>query len=357
MKAIARRAIAARGPHPLAAWLQLATREQSDPDRLALLLEAVRRYQAHPHRRRSRTMPVVAQVGSAKLLDYGGDGPPLLCVPSLVNPSWILDFEPRRSLVRTLRAAGFRALLLDWGEPDEHERGFSLDDYVVLRLQPLVAALGGPVTLVGYCLGGTLTLALAALAPALVERLVLLAAPFHFDGYPEPRRAELAQFWRDHGPAAAALGALPMEILQLAFWSLDTDALAAKFLRFAAMAPDSLAARRFVMMEDWANSGPPLSAPSARQCFEAFFAENQPGAGGWRIGATLVDPASVVARALVVASRADRLVPHAAAAPVARRMPAATLLDLSVGHVGMVAGSQARRQLFNPLVAWLRACS
>ena len=46
--------------------------------------------------------------GSARLLDYGGAGRPVLFVPSLVNRAYILDLAPGRSLVRHLAARGRR---------------------------------------------------------------------------------------------------------------------------------------------------------------------------------------------------------------------------------------------------------
>ncbi len=69
----------------------------------------------------------------------------------------------------------------DFGEPTEEDRFSDLDYYVeglVRRCVRKVLALTGQpnLNLVGYCLGGTLSLLYAALHPTSVARLVLLTA-------------------------------------------------------------------------------------------------------------------------------------------------------------------------------------
>ena len=287
-----------------------------------------------------------------RVLDYGGDGPPVLLVPSLINPSWVLDLEPRRSLVRDLRQRGHRCFLIDWGEPTSEELGFDIGDYITRRLLPAISALPGPLALVGYCLGGTMALAAAQLAADRVRALALIAAPWRFAAYPGDSRRALEDFWRQHEPAARQLGRLPMEILQLAFWAQDAESTGQKYIDFAALDPDSAAARRFVLLEDWANSGPPLAYPAARMCFEDFFAADMPGRGLWRVGDQTISPDRLKAPIAIFAASRDRLVPAAAAPSVAQEHGFSRTLEL--GHVGMVVGSQARRQLYAPLSAWLQ---
>ena len=61
-------------------------------------------------------MPAVAEAHGAALRDYGGEGRPVLFVPSLINPPNVLDMGDR-SLLRWLAGQGRRVLLLDWGWP------------------------------------------------------------------------------------------------------------------------------------------------------------------------------------------------------------------------------------------------
>src|SRR3546814_12525242 len=67
----------------------------------------------------------------------------------------------------------------------------------------------------------------------------------------------IASLWQSAEPACAALGLVPMEVLQTGFWRLDPGRTIAKYERFGRLDPDSEAARTFVELEDWANAGAP----------------------------------------------------------------------------------------------------
>ena len=46
---------------------------------------------------------------------------------------------------------------------------------------------------------------------------------------------------------------------------------------------EGLAARRFVVLEDWLNDGVPLAAPVAREVLSGWYGANTPAAGAWRL--------------------------------------------------------------------------
>src|SRR5574338_74098 len=130
--------------------------------------------------------------------------------------------------LRAYESAG-RALLLEWGKADERAE-LDVVGHVEHLLLPLLRSIGEPAALIGYCLGGTMAIAAANLVAA--ERVVTLAAPWAFARYPERSRAALEDMWRNAEPAARRLGALPMEVLQAAFWSLDPERTVRKFAGF-----------------------------------------------------------------------------------------------------------------------------
>ncbi len=318
-----------------------------DRERLAAVLAGVRAYQAHPYRRVVTERPVAAVSGAVRLLDYGGSGRPVVFVPSLINPPTVLDLSEENSLLGWLAGQGVRPLLVDWGRPGEGERGLDIDGYITERLLPLLDAVGEPVALVGYCLGGTMAVAAATLRP--VTRLGLIATPWRFAGYDAQQRGAVTSWWRVAEPAATPLGMLPMDLVQPLFWGLDPRAAAMKFAAFGRMDPHSQAARAFVALEDWANDGPPLTLPAAQQCFGRFFARDQPGTGGWRLSGAQVDPARLTISVANFISTRDKIVP-AAAAP-----DAGACVHLNAGHVGMVVGSRAKALLWGPLRDFLTA--
>ena len=273
--------------------------------------------------------------------DCGGAGPPLVLVPSLINPPEVLDLDERVSLADAL--AGRRVLLLDWG-PASERRELDLAGHIEALLVPLLERLDQPPALIGYCLGGTLAIAAAQLTE--IERVATIAAPWRFAGYPPETREAVQRLWDGAAPAAEQLGALPMEVLQSAFWSLDPERTVSKFARFAEFEPGSEEARRFVTLEDWANEGEPLPVPAARELIERCFGADDPGSGQWSVGERRI--ADQLPRpTLHVTAQNDRIAPAATA-------PAGPSLPIEAGHVGMVVGS-ARGQLHAALNDFLAA--
>src|SRR3954467_5831375 len=76
-----------RAPRPLPLFLELV-REVSvrDPKLAADALAGLRASAAAPRRGPPPPQPEIARVRGAVLRDYGGDGPPAVMVPSLINP-------------------------------------------------------------------------------------------------------------------------------------------------------------------------------------------------------------------------------------------------------------------------------
>ena len=308
------------------------------------MLAGLRAYQEARRDPQPEPMPAICETMGASLRDYGGKGPTVLFVPSLINPPNVLDLSMEKSLLRWLAGRGHRVLLLDWGWDMGARRDLSVAGHVEQILLPFLREIAEPPALVGYCLGGTMTIAAAALAE--LRGVALIATPWHFAAF-GPARQTLESIWAGAEPAVESLGLLPMEVLQSAFWCLDSERTVQKFERFSEMNPDSQEARAFVALEDWANDGPPINGAAAREMFEGFFRDDLPGAGAWQVGGATIMPARLACPVLNIASTSDRVVPHATAAPCGERM------DLSEGHVGMIVGSRAREALWEPLEAWL----
>jgi len=315
------------------------------PDRTATALRGLRQYQEAERTIRPVPAPEIARAGRASIRDYGGGGPAVLFVPSLINPPDVLDIDAERSLLRWLATRGLRPLLLDWGTPLQGEREMDVAGHIETMLLPLIDAIGTPTALVGYCLGGTMAIAAAALRP--VTALALIATPWRFGAYPDSTRDALQDLWRTAEPATDALGVLPMEVLQAAFWRLDPARTIAKYEAHGVRDPADPRSRAFVRLEDWANDGPPLTRGAARELFLDLFDADLPGKGQWRVGGTTIDPKSLTMPVLEIASATDHIVPAATTPNIGERV------DLALGHVGMIVGGRAKRSLWEPLAEWL----
>jgi polyhydroxyalkanoate synthase len=329
--------VAQRAPRPLPLFLELVREvSERDPELARAALAGLRAYEQAPRRERPRPKTEIARIGGAALRDHGGSGPPALIVPSLINPPRILDLDEQVSLTAAIARMGRRALLLDWGRASERAN-LSVARHIEELLLPLLRSIGEPVALIGYCLGGTM--AIAAANRVDVDRVATIAAPWRFANYPDSSRRALVDMWRHSEAAARQLGALPMEVLQAAFWSLDPNRTVRKFAEFGRLDPASADARRFVELEEWANEGEPLPYPAARELIEDLFGRDLPGSGEWIASDKLAVPA------LHLTADHDRIAPAATVA-------AGDRIAIPSGHVGMIVGS-ARERLHAALAAFL----
>jgi polyhydroxyalkanoate synthase subunit PhaC len=328
--------------------------------RFAAFLTAIQTYRRHPFRPSRPTPPVLWQEGTTRLLDYrqGGQGPPVLVVPSLINRCSILDLVEERSFMRFLAAEGFRPFLVDWDRPGPAERGFDLSGYILGRLSRALdatrRACGGKPVLVGYCMGGLLALGLADRRPRSLAGLALLATPWDFHAERPEQGQLLAALLPALEPLLAAFGELPVDALQALFAALDPSLTLRKFLGFAGIDPASDRARQFVALEDWINDGVPLAAPVARECLGRWYGENATARGAWRLGDRAVLPQRIKLPSLAVIPDQDRIVPPASALALARALPGCTVLRPATGHIGMMSGSRAPEGVWRPLAQWIR---
>ncbi len=336
--------------------------------RMERLAEGVLAYRRHPVHRTLEDPAAAWQEGNTRLLDYGltdraarrKGARAVLVVPSLINRWEVLDLSAEKSLLRAMAASGLRPYLVDWGTPDAQERGFDLAAYVA-RLERAAAYVGKRArrapAVMGYCMGGTLAVALAARQPRRVAKLALLAAPwdFHADKSGHAFLLSMVPMLAD---VADRLGELPVDVLQTLFWSLDPWLAVKKFGRFLGMDPQGDSARDFVLLEDWLNEGAPLAGPTARECLLGWYGDNLPGTGKWIVGGKPVVPRKITRPALVMIPSGDRIVPPLSAAALAdgtNGLKKVTRLDLPLGHIGMVVSGRARALCWTPLIDWLKA--
>jgi poly(3-hydroxyalkanoate) synthetase len=316
------------------------------------LIAGIAAYRRHPWRRTLPDPPARWEEGASRLLDFGGTGPTLFMVPSLVNRASVLDLAPGHSMARFLAAEGLHVLLLDWGWPGETERSFTLTDYIAGRLERALAAAGEPVVLAGYCMGGLLATAAAQRRPDRVAALALLATPWDFHAGDPDRAQQLARLAPLLEPALQFGGALSVDLLQMLFALLDPFGVAAKYRAFGRLEQTSERARLFVALEDWLNDGIPLAAPVARECLAGWYGDNAPARGTWRVAGAAVTPESLDLPAFIAVPGRDRIVPPESARALASRIRGATLHEPRTGHIGMAAGSTAESALWRPLLEW-----
>lgn len=336
-------------------FLALARQQLADdPLRLLALLQALELYHRADRSFLAQPGHILLQHGKTMLRSVIARDPappsplgaPLVVfVPSPINAPHVLDMDAECSLMGWLASEGVPSALIDWGRTAPSDHADTLDSLAAQRLLPILHRLPGPVHLVGYCLGGLI--AMAAACHVSVRSLTLIATPWHFSGYDRQRRAELAGMWTRHRPTCERLGLVPMEVMQQGFWTLSPDKLIEKYLHFGTLQPDSGPARRFIAIEDWANSGEPLPFALGAQLFDQLYGADLTGTGNWHVDGLAITPRTVLGPVMEFASANDAIVPLACSPDLPGRQV------LASGHVGMVVGSGARKLLWPMLKRWI----
>lgn len=361
-----------KGPYPLSVHVGMATSSwplYSDATEQALAIEmagglskmlhGISLYQNHPYTATQPELPIVWQEGTVtlRLCAGSGTGRPVVLVPSLINRSGILDLSAERSLARWLAGQGHNVYLMDWGDVATDPTQNSMDLLVLGRLVPALQYAaqkeGRKIAALGYCMGGTILVA-AAMHTKVVERYIMLAAPWDFHAEPHTLLDRMT-FWAPTAqPYIAAGQPLPVEGIQTLFASLDPGQAARKFSGFVDMDQNSQKAHLFIATEDWLNDGVSLPPEIARICIEEWFFENRTKKGMWVVGGEAVRPGQIAAPFLVISSEKDRLVEYESAAALCKIVQQSELLNPGCGHIGMIAGKDSVSGVWEPIHSFLQ---
>lgn len=321
-------------------------------------LQGMQAYLASDYERPKTPHTVLWQRGSARLLDLAPeatDAVAVLCVPSLINKSTVLDLYPEVSFVQFLKARGFRPLILDWGSPDADECDFAMADYISFYALDALHALreqhDGPITLLGYCMGGIFTTAMAQLAAREVDALVLLATPWDFSAPDTPTvllapatQHTLRQWINTQYPVQ------PL-VTQTVFHLIDPWRVQEKFSRYPFLSEAEKT--HFLAVEQWVNDGVPLANKVAEECFVDWPQGNILAKHQWKIGRRWIEPSQITCPTLAIIPTRDAIVPKGCALPLTKLIKRCEVQLPECGHVSMVVGKKARTQMWEPLANWL----
>lgn len=351
-------------PHPQAAMefmMQEGLRNLERLSRVPLLWQ-----RAQQVRKGATPSEVVYEEDRLKLLHYVSDAPPkyktpLVFVFALVNRPYILDLLPHKSVVRHFVDAGFDTYLVDWGVPDHADRHLTLESYINGYLSNIVDVLRErtgeeQASILGYCMGGTMSSMFTALHPERVKNLLLMAAGIDFS-----TREGLLNLWTDeeHFDVDAfvdAYGNCPASFLQGAFLMLKpVGNLVEKPINFFERLDDDDYITEFLTMETWLNDNVSVPGEVFREFVKYLYQRNLLVKGEMPVGRHLVDLRNITCPVLNLMATRDDLVPCAQSEPfndlVGSRDRKA--IRFKAGHIGLAVGSRAQRELWPEVVDWL----
>lgn len=301
-----------------------------------------------------------------KVLHYQSDVPkahrtPLLLVFALVNRPYILDLLPHKSVVQQFLKAGFDVYMIDWGVPTEADKHLTLEHYIERYMHNVVKRVceytgEEQVSLLGYCMGGTMSAMYTALHQEMIKNFILMAAPVDWSD----REALLCVWsdpkWFDVDKVIDAWGNAPPAWLQGSFAILKpVSNLIEKYIGFYERMDDEKFLEEFFAMETWVNDNIPLAGETFRQFVKDCFQKNLLIQNKLRVGRKTVDLSKITCPILNLTATADHLVPCGQSAPFNDAVGSKDRksINFPAGHIGLSVGSKAQRDLWPKVCEWL----
>jgi polyhydroxyalkanoate synthase len=285
---------------------------------------------------------------------------PVLLVFALINRPDIFDLRPGNSFVQYLLEQGFDVFLLDWGVPGDEDGDMGLESFVLDELhwgvrETLRASGQEEVSLLGWCIGGTLSAMYAALQPDAVRNLVCLTTPVDTSDSRYGRWVGRKSF--DVDQVADTFGAIPGGAVDWAnkmlkpvtnYWTTYRQ-----LWEGVLDGQDRRAA--YQPMAKWVADNPPFPSRAYREWITWMYKENRLVRNRLRLRGRLVKLAEIEQNLLVVTAGADHIAPPRGTAPLLQMVSSAdvTHLDRPGGHIGLMAGSKAREEIWPDIADWL----
>jgi len=268
---------------------------------------------------------------------------------------------PNKSVVAHFVKAGFDTYLIDWGTATDADRHLSLDDYVNGYLRNIVRFLAkrrgtAKASLLGYCMGGTMSAMFTALHPECVKNLILLAAGIDFS-----TREGLLNLWSDAknfdvDAFVDDVGNCPADFLQSCFSMLSpVRNLLGKPVSLLERMDDARFVEEFLTMEAWINDNVAVPGEVFRDFVKHLYQQNLLVNNQMQVGRQIVDLRRITCPVLNLLATQDTLVPPAQSEPFTELVGSedTKTIELATGHIGLAMGSAAQRELWPQAVAWL----
>jgi len=306
---------------------------------------------------------IVYRRHKAKLIRYRPVQEKLHRVPivisfALINRPYILDLLPGRSVIEFLVKEGFDVYLVDWGIPTRSDKDRGLEVYVRDYLDHMVdeaRRLSGSdrVTLMGYCMGGSMAMLYTALNQEKVQNLVVMTTPFDTadqDGI-------LFQWCRDFKvqEVVDTFGIIPGWFFNSAFGLLKPLQPLEKATHFYRTMLDDGCNETFLAMEKWIGDAIGISGKAYGQLVKGLFQENLFLKNSFTLGEKAIDFREITCPFLNLVALNDDIVPPSSSLRIGEYLGSVDreLMTMETGHIGLSVSGKALKKLWPAVAGWL----
>jgi polyhydroxyalkanoate synthase len=278
---------------------------------------------------------------------------PALLVPPLAVSTRCFDLRRGCSLAEHLIALGHETYLVDYGAIGFSDRELGLEHWVreiiPTAVQRVSEDAGRPVALVGWCLGGIMSLLASAAHPeAPIDSVAMVASPFDF------ARVRLMAPIRPLANLTngllgtmiyRALGGAPAPLVKRGFQLASLDKYLTKPLAVITHLEDREFLAQMEAVDRFIDTMVAYPGRSFGQLYHRFFRVNELAGGRLTLGGEQpIDLDDVTVPVLSIAGTRDTLAPRAAVHHVGELLPNAREVRLETapgGHLGVLTGRHA----------------
>lgn len=207
---------------------------------------------------------------------------PLFLIYSMVNLPFILDLAPGSSTIESFVNEGFDVYLIDFGIPGYEDKDYTINDYITRYIQKGVQkalnhAKAKELTLIGYCLGGTLAAMYTAIAEEPIKNLVLTVAPIDFSSFPIfdkwLKAAKNGQLNFDR--FLETIGLIPAPFIEAGVRSITSPIYFSPYLSLLNKAYDKEYVEHWHRFNHWTRSHIPFPGAALKQLMNDMVKENK----------------------------------------------------------------------------------
>jgi len=300
-----------------------------------------------------RYLPTIPPVGSR----------PILLVPPLAAPAQAFDLRRGASLVEHLVAAGRPTYLVDYGPISIADTTlgleFWIDDVLPHAIRAVAKDAGDEVALVGWCLGGLLSMLATAADPGLpVRSVTAIASPFDISAVPlvAPLRPLAAIAGSTVSNVVRLLNGVPAPVTRWAFRLSSVDQYVMRPITILSKLDDRDFLEQVEAVDNLMHNMYAYPGRVFGQLYHQMFRANDLAGGYLDLDGRRIELAGIEVPALLVGGTDDVIAPIAAVrrgADLLTGSPHVRFESAPGGHLGVLTGRRARTTTWTHLDTFL----
>ncbi|WP_284006532.1 poly(3-hydroxyalkanoate) polymerase subunit PhaC [Haloarcula pelagica] len=301
-----------------------------------------------------------AEAAGIEVAEEDKESVPILITYALINRPYILDLQEERSVVRRLLEGGHDVYLIDWNEPSRLDQHLTLDDYVNRYMDNCVDVVRersgqDAINILGYCMGGTMSVMYAALHPEKVNALGLMAAGLCFDHTGGVLEEWGSDEYYSPEDVTETFGNVPADMLDIGFALMDpVENYVSKYIRLAENIESEGFVENFGRMEKWLGDGIDVAGEAYVQFLEDVYQDNKLYRNELELDGKHVDLNNIDMPVLQLMGEYDHLIPPEASKPFNDVIASedTRTIEFSTGHIGLSVSSSTHADLWPEVAQW-----